>query len=610
MVRSDLHVHSRYSNDATQWLMQHIGTQESYTSVDEVYTLAKNRGMDFVTMTDHDSIAGALKLKERYPADTFVSVESTAYFPEDGCKIHILVYDLTEGQFHDIQRIRSDIYDLRAYFQEEQLAHSVGHATYSINGKLAYESLEKLLLLFDVFEGINGSRHSSYNTIWRQVLMHLTSDDIERLYQKHRIEPCSDTPWLKGVTGGTDDHAGLFIGQTFTVADCATLPEFLRCLKAKQTRADGRTADFKSIAFAFYKVACDFSRHSPKTRKSKGLLGQMNRVIFENKRPNIRTRLAMKFMKRRRNEKLKIITRAVDELVADFLHNGELSVDEKIDKVYDSMAVMTDDFLTLILESIKNDFRNGDIPGVVTNFSAILPAIFLSAPFFSTLRYMSRERKLSTRLKTEFLHNQPGTETRTLCFSDTGGKFSEDVLHTLQHLMNDPDVPRRTITIVGAADGVRHPAGPFATLNLPNIYTYTPEFSRVYTMRVASVLKSLELIDKEDPDEILILTPGPIGLLGVMAAKLLGIRAIGLYHTDYSEQARNVLNSELWMSPAESYIRWFYSFFTEIYVPTREYFMQLGDKGINTSKIKIVDDDVQPSLFPYSEPYSLLFGET
>lgn len=609
MVRSDLHVHSRYSNDATQWLMQRIGTQESYTTVEEVYTLAKNRGMDFVTITDHDSITGALKLKEQHPADTFVSVESTAFFPEDGCKIHVLVYDLTERQFQEIQRARSNIYDLRAYLHAEGLAHSVGHATYSINGKLSYESLEKLILLFDVFEGINGSRHSSYNTIWREVLMHLTSDDIDRLYRKHHIEPCSDTPWNKGVTGGTDDHAGLFIGQTFTTANCDTLPEFLQCLKAKQTRSGGRTADFKTIAFAFYKVACDFSRHSPQRSKSKGLLGLMNDVIFENKRPSLRTRIGMKIMKRRRNEKLKIITRAIDGLVADFLQNGELSIDEKIDKIYDSMAVMTDNFLTLILESIKNDLRNGDIPGLVTNVSAILPAIFLSAPFFSTLRYMSRERKLSTRLKAEFLHKRPGTETRTLCFSDTGGRFGKDVQGILQYLTNDPEVPRRNITIVGADDGSRLTSGQYPVLNLPNIYTYTPEFSRVYTMRVTSVLKSLELIDKEDPDEILILTPGPIGLLGVLAAKLLGIRAIGLYHTDYSEQARKVLNSELWISPVESYIRWFYSFFTEIYVPTREYFTQLGDWGVNTSKITIANDESQASIFSYAESYPLVFGE-
>jgi hypothetical protein len=38
--------------------------------------------------------------------------------------------------------------------------------------------------------------------------------------------------------------------------------------------------------------------------------------------------------------------------------------------------------------------------------------------------------------------------------------------------------------------------------------------------------------------------------------------------------------------------------------------MQLGDWGVNTSRIKIVDDDPQASLFPYSEPYPLVFGET
>jgi hypothetical protein len=246
----------------------------------------------------------------------------------------------------------------------------------------------------------------------------------------------------------------------------------------------------------------------------------------------------------------------------------------------------------------------------VSNFSAILPAMFLSAPFFSTLRYMSRERELSTRLKVEFLHNHPGTKTRTLCFSDTGRSLSPEITKTLCHLIEDPDVPSRSITMVISSDIDEGPMGPFDTLKLPSIYTYTPEFSKVYTMRVTSVLKSLELIDKEDPDEILILTPGPIGLLGLMAAKLLGITAIGLYHTNYTEQTRRILDTEMWMNPVESYMRWFYSFFHEIYVPTREYFLQLGDQGINTSKIKIVPEELDPATFPYNDSYPFVLGQT
>jgi len=72
--------------------------------------------MDLVTITDHNSIKGCLKLKEKYPNDTFISMESTAHFPEDDCKVHILIYNIDEKIFSEIQKIRYDIYQLRDFY--------------------------------------------------------------------------------------------------------------------------------------------------------------------------------------------------------------------------------------------------------------------------------------------------------------------------------------------------------------------------------------------------------------------------------------------------------------------------------------------------------------
>ena len=56
----------------------------------------------------------------------FLSVEVTAYFPEDNCKVHILVFDLTPDQFKGIDGLRSNIYMLRDYLLRENLAYSCG----------------------------------------------------------------------------------------------------------------------------------------------------------------------------------------------------------------------------------------------------------------------------------------------------------------------------------------------------------------------------------------------------------------------------------------------------------------------------------------------------
>src|SRR4051794_16935068 len=76
--RVDLHCHSTASQLSKLGVQRSLGLPECATPPEEVYELAKRRGMDFVTITDHDTIAGAMELADR--PDCFVSEELTARF--------------------------------------------------------------------------------------------------------------------------------------------------------------------------------------------------------------------------------------------------------------------------------------------------------------------------------------------------------------------------------------------------------------------------------------------------------------------------------------------------------------------------------------------------
>ena len=89
-----------------------------------------------------DHFEGALEIS--HLPNTFVSVEITTYFPEDGCKIHVLALNITEGQHADIQAIRENSYVLVDYLAEAGIIHIVAHPLYSVNGKLTIAHVEKL----------------------------------------------------------------------------------------------------------------------------------------------------------------------------------------------------------------------------------------------------------------------------------------------------------------------------------------------------------------------------------------------------------------------------------------------------------------------------------
>ena len=86
--------------------------RECYSPPEHVYETLKRRGMDLVTVTDHDSLDAAETLGRH--ADFFPSVEATCRMPS-GALLHIGVYDLDERQHLEIQRRREDLPSLLAF---------------------------------------------------------------------------------------------------------------------------------------------------------------------------------------------------------------------------------------------------------------------------------------------------------------------------------------------------------------------------------------------------------------------------------------------------------------------------------------------------------------
>ena len=84
-MRCDLHVHTIHSGMCTVPLLNRI-CRESYNDPLEVYHLLKQRGMNLVTVTDHDSIDSVEPLRH-YP-DFFLSEEVSCQTSR-GTELHV-----------------------------------------------------------------------------------------------------------------------------------------------------------------------------------------------------------------------------------------------------------------------------------------------------------------------------------------------------------------------------------------------------------------------------------------------------------------------------------------------------------------------------------------
>src|ERR1700719_795560 len=214
MSKCDLHIHSRFSARSEEWLFRRLDFPDSYSDPRQLHRQLVQRGMDFVTITDHDTIEGCLQIGDL--PKTFISEQVTTYFPQDTCKIHLLVWGITAQQHADIVIVRDNIFSLQRYLAGANIAHAVAHPLYSINGKLEAAHLERLILLFKHFEGINGLRDALLSVLTRELLSGLTPQKIEALANRHDLQPTHPEPWRKIFTGGSDDHGGQFVAGART----------------------------------------------------------------------------------------------------------------------------------------------------------------------------------------------------------------------------------------------------------------------------------------------------------------------------------------------------------------------------------------------------------
>jgi len=256
MSKCDLHVHSRYSARSEEWLFRRFDFPDSYTDPRELHAQLLKLGMDYVTITDHDTIEGCLQIIDL--PQTFISEQITTYFPQDSCKIHLLVWGISEEQHRDLERVRDDIFELQRYLQTAQIAHAVAHPFYSINGKLEASHLERLILLFKHFEGINGLRDALLSELAQNLFCSLTPEKISRWAEKHSLAPTHAEPWKKILVGGSDDHGGQFGASAYTETPPAnSAKKFLEHIRNGDCVARGQSGTPLALSHGFYNtVAC------------------------------------------------------------------------------------------------------------------------------------------------------------------------------------------------------------------------------------------------------------------------------------------------------------------------------------------------------------------
>ncbi|MBV8779867.1 MAG: glycosyltransferase [Phycisphaerae bacterium] len=619
--RIDLHCHSSASNKTGEAALNAIGCPESYSPPAGVYEQARNRGMDFVTLTDHDTIAGAKEISNL--PDVLVGEELTCWFPEDQCKMHVLVYGLDDAKHETLQKLAPNIYDVADFIEQNRIAHSVAHPIYRQNDRLDRWHLERLLLLFKAFECLNGAHSGLHRDAFEPVLDRLNKQEINRLSELHDLKPRWPEPWVKSRTAGSDDHGLLNIGRTWTEfpPDTRTVDQLLECLRDGNCRPGGEAGSTPKLAHTFYGVAVRYYTNKLLTpgRSPNFTAAVLQTIVGERPAPTKRqiVHYAIKRQIKKAGKRIiqpfrptpppKYGTAALRKLFLDsarkhfrdypglmnVLKSGLPPLGEH-DDMFSLISDVNRDVTQGVAAALRESIDDASFTGLFDTIGAAIAQQFALLPYYFACFHQNKERHLLR----EITRQHPLKDESQLkigLFTDTLDEIN-GVARFIRDMGEQAKRGGRQLMVHTCTDSPREMPSIERKNFKPLLSREMPYYSDL-KLNLPPLLEILEWADRQQFDAIHVSTPGPMGLCGLIVSKMLRVPLLGTYHTDFPAYVDNFARDHRVTNATIAYMKWFYERTAVVFSRSNEYRYKLHDLDVPDEKLRTIQPGVNTDKF-------------
>ena len=255
-LKIDFHCHDHNSDVPDELWGRILRLPETWLKTKKLVSTLVANGNTAVTITNHNNARSCWELKDS-GVDVLVGAEFTCYFPEYELFIHVLTYGFSRDQEVVLNKKRQNIYDFLRYAATEDIPVILPHPLYfyTRNEKIELSLFEKLAVMFSRFEVLNGQRDLWQSVLTLNWVQSLTPEKINEYSRRHNLNPATfgvDASKPKVVTGGSDDHTGIFAGQCGSWLYVPNLQERLKTESASDLALEalkkGNIAPFGKIA--------------------------------------------------------------------------------------------------------------------------------------------------------------------------------------------------------------------------------------------------------------------------------------------------------------------------------------------------------------------------
>jgi len=510
--------------------------------------------------------------------------------------------------------LRENVFELVDYLNYQKIVHILAHPLFSLNDKLSLEHIEQMILLFQNFE-LNGSRNEYANSILQVILRGLNPKVIERLSNKHDLKPASSKSWIKVLTCGSDDHSSLNIARTYTIVpEAKTKSDFLNGLVNNRAFFKRSNSTPKTMAHNLYAIGYQFYSSRYKFNKLLRLdqIMQFTEWVLsgaDKKRgfctPSFKFLIGNKIFglflnsssKRNSNNYLKkwrsLLSK--DPELAHLLKDFQVNSDRKEEKWFNFVQKSTDCIIKDTFDRLLKEFRQAKIFNIFQIFGSISSIYTFLSPYFIAYKLFAQDRKFADECFEHFGYHKLKDKDNQACmafFTDTFNELN-GVSVILQMQMSIARKNEKDLFILTCSPNTTfqgainfQPDGCFQLPEYPEILFSFPPF-----------LQILNYCYEQKFSHIHVSTPGPMGLAGLLIAKILQLPVQGTYHTALPQYIAELTEDDEIEEWVWKYIVWYYNQLDLVFVPSQVMLEELASKGVQRKKIQLYPRGIDTKRF-------------
>jgi hypothetical protein len=413
------------------------------------------------------------------------------------------------------------------------------------------------------------------------------------------------------MVGGSDDHSSLNVARAFTeVKGADSVTSFLDGIENNQARVIRRPSSPQNLAHNIYSVAYQFyhSKFNLQRYVHKDILLELiNSYLgpIDNQNAGFIRNLYFSWQQKRglknnarlsgysydlmRQETLKLIDE--DPSILSIFKNGSKDRQARENLWFDVINRVSNRVLSQFANQLINQRSGANILNIFNSIASAGGMYTLLAPYFVAFSQHAKQRRFAHMLLRQFRNGpqriaEPNDAPKTAIIADSFKKLKDTVFSERHNGKDRHAHPQNVIAIT--CDTAQPEADTLNIKNFDPIGVY--EFSDHPGMQLfyPPIIDMLKFCYEQKIARIHVLTPGPLGLAGLLIARVLKLPIDSTYQNALSTYVLYVTQDETMEHLIRRYSTWFYNQMGGVYATSSKTAKKMVREGIQPEKIIIM----------------------